>query len=189
VIVQYIYVQIFNFIKIESQAQDTIAMIGPSTETVYFKKLHVDAVMPSRATPCSAGFDLCSIENVLIVGGQGNVKIRTGIAVKLPEGTYGRIASRSGLSARHHMNVSAGVIDRDYSGEIIVLVNVSKIYDDNNAHVLQAHQCTIQKGERFAQLIIEKISYAPAELIDDVKHENMCEHSGFGSTGTGIASD
>ena len=58
-----------------------------------------------------------------------------------PEGTYGRIASRSSLSVLHKVEVVAGVIDPDYRGEIFVnLFNHSK------------KDFIINKGDRIAQL-------------------------------------
>jgi len=94
-----------------------------SSEPVLFAKLHPDAIIPTRGTPVSAGFDLYALEDKLIVGGHGNILVPTGIAVKLPPNTYGRIAMRSGLALKQHLTVSAGVIDRDYVGPIGVLVS------------------------------------------------------------------
>ena len=48
--------------------------------------------------------------------------IPTDLAVELPKGTYGRIASRSGLSALHSVDVAGGVIDPDYRGNVKVLL-------------------------------------------------------------------
>lgn len=40
----------------------------------------------------------------------------------IPEGNYGRIAPRSGLAAKHHIDTGAGVIDSDYRGPLKVLL-------------------------------------------------------------------
>ena len=48
--------------------------------------------------------------------------IHTDIAIAVPNGTYGRIAFRSGLAAKHHLAVGAGVIDADYLGKVKVLL-------------------------------------------------------------------
>src|SRR6185295_11366624 len=101
------------------------------TDMMYFQKLHPEAIIPTRATEQSAGFDLYAIEDVTVIGGLGNIRVRTGIAVKLPEGTYGQIAMRSGLARDEHLIVAAGVIDPDYSGEVMVLVNCGKVCDDH----------------------------------------------------------
>jgi len=152
-------------------------------EVIKFKKLHPDAVIPVRATPVSAGFDLYSLENIIIPYGQGSVLVPTGIAVKLPPGTYGRIAMRSGLSLSRNLAVSAGVIDVDYTGAVgVVVFTTFNPVIDLDSH-RGSHKTTfIKKGERFAQLIVEKISYAPGvEVVDfEINHGT---HVGFGSTG------
>lgn len=161
-------------------------------ETVQFKKLHPDAIIPTRGTSHSAGFDLYALKDMIITGGCGNVIIPTGIAVQLPEGTYGRIAMRSGLAVKQHLSVSAGVIDVDYTGEIGVVVYCTKTHNDcavegafgtfQPSTSPLAHHCCIRKGERVAQLILEVISYAKAEEVTEFRR-NYENHSGFGSTG------
>lgn len=168
---------------------------------IFLHKASANATMPLRATPGSAGIDLFAAEDTLITGGCGNVLVKTDIKVHLPLGTYGRIAMRSGLAIREHLAVSAGVIDADYTGNIGVVVYCTKIFsdvsrDDKRSTVgqcyftapntnlgLSPHQYLIKKGERFAQLIVEKISTAQ---IHEVK-EFLCndDHAGFGSTGSG----
>ena len=54
--------------------------------------------------------------------------VNTGIAMALPKGVYGRIAPRSGLAVKHAISIDAGVIDRDYRGEVKVVLR-------NNANV------------------------------------------------------
>ena len=162
-------------------------------ETVQFKKLHPDAIIPTRATSHSAGFDLYALKDMIITGGCGNVIIPTGIAVQLPEGTYGRIAMRSGLAVKQHLNVSAGVIDVDYTGEIGVIAYCTKTrvaytreYASGESHPAsrsEIFECRIGKGERIAQLILEVVSYAKAEEVTEFRR-NYQNHGGFGSTGT-----
>jgi dUTP pyrophosphatase len=140
---------------------------------IKFCKLHEDAIIPTRGTPNSAGFDLYALKDTTIVGGEGNVIVPTGIKLQLPSGTYGRIAARSGLSVNQHMAVSAGVIDIDYSGEIGVVAFITKV----------GHQYTIKRGDKFAQLVPEMISYANAEEVSDLSTEGIIVHAGWGSTG------
>merc|ERR1711935_1011648 len=79
--------------------------------------------------------------------------IPTGIAMAIPEGNYGRIAPRSGLAAKHSIDVGAGVIDSDYRGEVkVLLFNLSDV--DFN----------LKANERIAQLIIEK--YTPTDIAE-----------------------
>lgn len=143
------------------------------SSNILFKKLQSDAKIPTRGTSASAGFDLYASDNYLIKGGDGVVLVHTGIAVRLPEETYGRIAMRSGLAIKQHLNVTAGVVDIDYKGELGVLIYCTKI----------GHEYRIRKGERIAQLIPEKISYALSEEVIDFPDNNYTDHIGYGSSG------
>ena len=73
--------------------------------------------------------------------------IPTQIKLQIPLGHYGRLASKSGLAILHQLHVGAGVIDPDYTGEIMVLLI-------NTA----SHVHPINKGDPIAQLILEKVS-------------------------------
>ena len=133
-----------------------------------FEKLDPEAIIPIHATVRAAGYDLYALDEKTITGGQGTVLVPTGIAVKIPNCTYGRIAMRSGLAFREHLSVGAGVIDADYyPGPVGVLVYCTKI----------GHSYTIKKGERFAQIIPERI------FVADVEAWGPERTGGFGSTG------
>ena len=73
--------------------------------------------------------------------------VSTQIKLKIPLGHYGRLASKSGLAILHQLHVGAGVIDPNYTGEIMVLLI------DTASHV---HP--INKGDPIAQLILKKVS-------------------------------
>ncbi len=177
---------------------------------IHFVRITDDAIIPARATGYSAGFDLYSTEDVTIVGGAGTYTVPTGIGVRLPDGTYGRLAMRSGLAVSQHLSISAGVIDRDYTGEIKVLVSCNKVITKrgnkayscfdiettDGKYIVNPHVYTIKKGERFAQLVIEKVSEGRGEVatlalqstgymaISAGSPYNITTvHSGFGSTG------
>ena len=49
---------------------------------------------------------------------RGKGLVRTDIQIKVPNGTYGRIAPRSGLAWKHHIDIGAGVVDEDYRGNV-----------------------------------------------------------------------
>lgn len=134
-----------------------------------FRKLHDMASTPRQGSVEAAGVDLASGSNA-VVPRQGKALISTGLAVSIPKGHYGRIAPRSGFSWRNHVDVGAGVIDSDYRGEIKVLLFNHKQEDLH-----------IKKGERVAQLILER--YSPAQVVvvgslDDTARGG----NGFGST-------
>jgi len=134
--------------------------------TVHFERMDETATIPIKGSKFSAGYDLFSAENYTIYPWR-KVLVSTNIKIKLPEGVYGRIASRSGLSFKHDIEVGAGVIDPDYTGEIkIILRNFSDVQYD------------IKKNDRVAQLILEKC------LINSIDtNERKRNDGGFGSTG------
>ncbi len=112
---------------------------------VKFYKLRPDAVIPSRETPSSVGFDLYSVEPYVVLPGQ-RIVVSTGLRARFPDGVYGRIAPRSGLAVKHGLDVSDGVVDNSYDGELrVVLFN----HD-------QATPFIIRPGYRIAQLILHE---------------------------------
>ena len=141
--------------------------------TIQFKKLHPEAIIPTRGTDLAVGFDLYALEDTVIEYGAGNKIVKTGIAVQMVEGTYGRIAMRSGLAVRQHLGVSAGVIDLDYVDPIGVVTFCCK----------ERHSYEIKKGERFAQLIIEQANYYVGEEVEEFTRSFGQAHEGYGSTG------
>ena len=111
------------------------------------------ALMPTKATLKSAGLDLYACEEGRILKGTRKF-INTGISIILPPKTYGRIAPRSGLSAKG-IDIGAGVVDEDYRGIIKVLM----INNSNENFIFNY-------GDRICQLIIERIRYAKVYLVN-----------------------
>jgi dUTP pyrophosphatase len=134
------------------------------------KKLSEYAVLPSRATANSAGYDL-SASHATMVPRHGKALVQTDLAIAVPQGHYGRIAPRSGLAVKFFIDVGAGVIDSDYRGAVgVVLFNHS------------ADDFHIKQGDRVAQLILECIS-TPAVIECDDLDDTDRGAGGFGSTG------
>jgi dUTP pyrophosphatase len=140
------------------------------SEPLNFKSLHPDAVLPARGSLYAAGLDLYSIEDVLLAPNERRL-VRTGLAVAIPEGHYGRIAPRSGLATRNGIDVLAGVIDSDYRGEIQCL-----LYNAGQEAV------ELPAKTKICQLIIEKIITPAAQWADDLP-DTKRGAGGFGSTG------
>ena len=111
-----------------------------------FVKMSTNAVTPTRATEGSVGLDFYSPADYVIPP-HNQLLIPTQIKLQIPLGYYGRLASKSGLAILHQLHVGAGVIDPDYTGEIMVLLI-------NTA----SHVHPIKKGDPIAQLILEKVS-------------------------------
>lgn len=134
------------------------------------KKLVAHALTPSRATPGSAGYDIASAVDAVIPS-KSRLAVSTGIAIEIPEGTYGRVAPRSGLAYKFGIDVFAGVIDSDYRGEVKVI-----LYNSGEEPFV------IKTGDRIAQLILEVIKTPDVSLIVDMTNTER-GGGGFGSTG------
>lgn len=74
------------------------------------KRLSDKAKMPTRGSELAAGLDLYAAEEVLIPK-RSMAPISLDVAIQVPRGTYGRVASRSGLAFKKSVVVEAGVID------------------------------------------------------------------------------
>ncbi|KAK7305584.1 hypothetical protein VNO77_43490 [Canavalia gladiata] len=134
------------------------------------KKLSENAVLPSRASPLSAGYDLSSAAESKVPA-RGKALIPTDLSISIPEGTYARIAPRSGLALKHSIDVGAGVIDADYRGPVgVILFNHS---DDD---------FEVKVGDRVAQVIIQKIVTPEVTEVQDLD-STLRGEGGFGSTG------
>ena len=144
--------------------------ISDDNTVLRFMKLSENATTPLRGSRNAAGFDLFSAETKEI-SSQGHGIVKTDIAVMLPKGTYGRVAPRSGLAAKHFIDVGAGVVDYDYRGNVgVVLFN----------HHNKPFQ--VNKGDRIAQFVIEKI--CTPKLVEVTELDNTERGAGgYGSTG------
>jgi len=166
---------------------------------ILFKKLHPDAIIPTRANNSDAGMDLYALadveipatkqtefirsrkeydrwENVIHHDEQrfitiGQVKIPTGLAVEIPHGHYGKVSSRSGLAFKNGLFSFDGTIDAGYRGEIGIL-----LYNTTDKPYL------VEKGDKVAQLLI-----IPCSILKPVEVEELSVAdrgaNGFGSSG------
>jgi len=143
-------------------------------QRIQVRLLDTQAKLPTRGSAKAAGHDLYANEERTIPA-RGQEVVTTGIAITPLQGTYGRIAPRSGMAVKHQIAVNAGVIDSDYTGEIkVVLANMSN----------QDYQ--IQKGDRIAQLITEKIVESDSYQVPRLEKTKRGQQR-FGSTGTSKA--
>ncbi|NWW78674.1 DUT protein, partial [Climacteris rufus] len=143
---------------------------GEGSARLRFTKLSENAFAPSRGSARAAGYDLYSAYDCVIPPMEKAV-VKTDIQIALPSGCYGRVAPRSGLAAKHFIDVGAGVIDEDYRGNVgVVLFNFGK------------ETFEVKKGDRIAQLICERIYYPELEEVEALEDTERGE-GGFGSTG------
>ena len=142
-------------------------------------KIHLfnsDGKPPSRGSSEAAGYDIYASEETTIPA-NGRALVSTALAIICPLGTYGRIAPRSGLAVKHGISTGAGVIDADYRGEVKVF-----LFNHNDKDF------KIEKGDRIAQLILERIYTPQIQVLDDASWETAKATErgagGFGATGT-----
>lgn len=140
-----------------------------SSSVLRIKLLSSTATCPRRQSGGAAGYDLHSAVATVIESGTCSL-VPIGIALVLPENTYGRIACRSSLAVKG-LSVEGGVIDSDYRGELKVLLR-------NHA----SSDFEIGVGDRIAQLIVEKIATPDVIVVDELE-ESARGSGGFGSTG------
>ena len=114
-----------------------------------------NGTIPTRASKSSAGLDLYSSIDVYIEVGSIK-KINTGICISLPENSYGSIRDKSSLAAKGLLTLG-GVIDNDYTGEIIIVMT-SLI-----------EPIKIKQGQEIAQLIVSNIMYPEIKLVKFLK--------------------
>lgn len=137
---------------------------------IKIKKLNREAKIPSYAHSGDAGLDLFSNEENFILKPKHRKLIGTGISIELPPGFVSLIWDKSGV-ALNGIKTMGGVIEHTYRGEYkVILVNLSsKNYE-------------IKKGQKIAQLLIQRIETAEIEEVNSLSETNRGEKA-FGSSG------
>jgi dUTP pyrophosphatase len=163
---------------------------------VVIERLHDDAVLPSRATEGSAGYDLRAYLARRSVkhsdgatqgeraateeSGEWGVTLEPGemaliplgFRTRLPVGIEAQVRPRSGQSFKHALTIpnAPGTVDADYAEEWLVLVR-------NDAPIARR----IVHGERIAQVVFAR--YAEVALREGPVRRSTDRAGGFGSTG------
>ena len=143
---------------------------------VKFVKVREGAKVPERGSKFAAGYDLSAcipdMERVIIRPGE-TVKIPTGLAVKIPDGYFGGVFARSGLSTKQGLRpaTAVSVIDSDYVGEVFIPIH----NDSNEIRV-------IEHSQRICQLVILPYLNAEFEEVDKLEDTERGDN-GFGSSG------
>lgn len=165
------------------------------TNTLEFKKLSKDATEPERGR-LDAGYDIFAAETVILEP-QEKAKIRTDIAVNIPEGYVGLLTSRSGVSSKTHLVIETGKIDAGFQGNMRInikndsqdFVIDSDVYQDIEGKVhytnktLDAGTYKINKGDKLAQLVIVPIWTPELKEVEEFSTKSERGTDGFGSTG------
>jgi len=172
--------------------------------TIKFKKLHADVLMPKQGTPTDAGYDIVAVDDGTWDKDGRYIEYKTGLAVALPSGYHLKVAPRSSNSKYDLLLCnSEGLIDNAYRGEIRLrfkyvmpsIITENKEYNLNHdKDSFWPHKYSYnfmkdpsdlriyKKGDRIAQLKIEKTIYADFEEVAELDQTDRNE-GGFGSTG------
>ena len=122
-----------------------------------------DIPLPKYMTTLSAGMDICAATEEPIVLKPKDIElIPTGFAIAIPKGFEVQIRPRSGLAVKHGIGLinSPGTIDSDYRGEVkIAVINLGKT------------NFTINRGDRIAQMISNRVYQARLEIVQDLEPE------------------
>ncbi len=138
-----------------------------------FSKIHPEAKLPTYGSQEAACFDFYACKRTIISHREVTV-VPTGLTVKIPAGHMLEVRPRSGLASKGVFLANApGTIDRDYAGEIGVLL------------VTLALHYTIEAGDRIAQGRLVPATQIILKEIPTGWEENYSERGagGFGSTG------
>ena len=132
--------------------------------------LEPGARLPERAYPSDAGMDIFSREEKVILPGESAV-FDTGVHVELPEGTFMKLESKSGLNVKYGIVSHGGVIDQNYRGSIAV-----KLYNHGDKPYM------IRRGQKIIQGIIQPFIAPELEQVDSLTETDR-GNNGFGSSG------
>ena len=134
--------------------------------------LEPGAIMPTRGSAGSSGYDMYAPADVIVRRGQ-TVVIHSGVRIELPDDTWeAQVRPRSSMSKRG-LWVSVGTVDSDYRGAIgATVTNVS------------GEDQTVKRGERFAQLVFGRVEHLAFEQVEVADLSQTERGDGaFGSTG------
>lgn len=143
-------------------------------DTVKIKKVTDSAIVPKRNSSGAAGYDL-SVDSSepIVIKPHETVMVQSNIAFEIPEGYFGAIYARSGISTRQGLRPATcvSVIDSDYRGSVGLPIH----NDSEVERVIQPH-------ERVAQIVFQKALAVDLELVDSLEETDRGDN-GFGSTG------
>ena len=136
------------------------------------KALHQNFVLPIKATDKAGAFDIYMPESGAIVGHHGKL-VGLGFAAAVPEGHVALILPRSGVGAKHgvELNNTCGVIDSDYRGEWMASLKTK----NGSAYRWEAE-------DRLLQFLVVPVADVTLEEVDEL-NSTQRGTGGFGHTG------
>lgn len=152
-------------------------------------KLSPDAIIPTRGSEGSAGYDIyASSHPSFSTAENGVIQVRyeTGIAMEIPKGYFGQIAPRSSIFKTYLRQVNPpGVIDSDYRGHIgfnFDYIGPEDYLSEGRINRLLEVGKLYSKGDRIGQLILVPYASQEFKLVTQL-NETTRGSGGFGSTG------
>ena len=121
-----------------------------------FQKLSEKAISPHQATPGSVGYDLFTPIDFQIQPKEQKT-VFTDLAIAPPEGYYAQLMSKSGLMVLYQLEVKAGVIDPDFTG------NIGVVLKNNSDQPIER-----LAGEQIAQLLFIKVATPTTRTSDQL---------------------
>ncbi len=136
---------------------------------VKVKKLNQNAVMPSKGTIGSAGFDLTAVSQRVT---SKYIEYGTGLSFEIHKNHVGLLFQRSSVSNKDLSLANAvGVLDSDYRGEVTFRFRYTNLDDD-----------IYKIGEKIGQLVI--LELPRCILVESEELETTFRGAGgYGSTG------
>lgn len=141
---------------------------------INIKKLTETAKLPERGSAYAAGYDLfADLKEAVEIAPKQTLMINTGVAMEIPEGYWGGIFARSGLSTKEGLRPAncVGVVDADYRGPICVALH-------NDSEVVR----TVVPGQKVAQMVVVPFLAVEFEEVAELS-DTIRGVAGFGSTG------
>jgi dUTP pyrophosphatase len=140
-----------------------------------YNLIHPDAIDPKYNYESDSGFDLYSV-NEVVIPPFGRSLVPTGICFDIPEGLEIQVRTKSGLAINQGLMVlnSPGTVDAGYNGEVKAI-----IFNANNS------EFTIKKGMKVAQGVLCPVlagGYVELIKVSEIKEKDR-NSNGFGSTG------
>ena len=175
------------FLEIDGQSKDIVK--------IPIELCNSDAKIPTYANIGDSGMDIFALEDITINPGETKL-IKTGLKVAIPIGYELQVRPKSGRSLKTKLRVAntPGTIDSGYRDEIgVIIENVNSPIKDIEYHfedgkviidsILHGESYIIEKGDKFAQLVLTKISTCDFYQIENIGEIEGDRGGGFGSTG------
>ena len=141
---------------------------------VNIKKLTETAKLPERGSAYAAGYDLfADLQETIEIKPHETYMINRGVAMEIPDGYWGGVFARSGLSAKEGLRPAncVGVVDADYRGPVCVALH-------NDGEVVR----TVTPGQKIAQLVVVPFLAVEFDEVEELS-DTVRGAGGFGSTG------